>query len=188
LALGTALGIGVQLALNSFAYGRFTVSSYYGRLFAWDQPMQWSVLTSVREHGLFPYYPVALLFLLVPLAIPRLRPAAVVFIAMVLVYAALYGWWNMWNLGASFGHRGFVDILPLGVPLFAVAFTRLPRWPRRALIAGTLVGTYVTISLTAGYWRRTLPYHQIAPETYWAHVAGKEQLVAVVCRSPTKGN
>src|SRR5439155_19630578 len=69
LVLGSVLGIGVQLALNSFAYGRFTVSSYYGPLFAWDQPMHWSVLTSVREHGLCPYYSAALLFLLVPFAI-----------------------------------------------------------------------------------------------------------------------
>src|SRR5262245_21866945 len=166
LAVGTMLGIAVQLALNTFAYGRFTMSSYYGRLFAWVQPMQWSVLTSVREHGLFPYYPVVLLLLFVPFAIRRLRPGAVVFALVVLVYTALYGFWNMWNLGASFGHRGFVDILPLGAPLFAVALTELPRWPRRIVIVATLLATYVTVSLMAGYWRRTVPYHQITPATY----------------------
>jgi len=183
LAAGSALSIGVQVALNSFAFGHFTVASYYGRLFAWDQPMQWSVLTSVREHGLFPYYPVAILFVFVPFAIPRLRPAATGFAAIVLVYTLLYGFWNAWNLGASFGHRGFVDILPLGVPLFAVALTELPRWPRRIIVVATLLATYVTLSLMAGYWRRTVPYHLIAPEVYWAHVVGEEQLLAVPWRS-----
>ena len=131
LAAGTALGIAIQLALNSYAHGRFTLSSYHGQHFIWDRPMQWSVLTSVSEHGLLPYYPVAALFLIVPFFIRRLWPFACVFVLLVAVYVTLYGFWNMWNLGASFGHRGFVDVLPLGAPLFAVALTHLAKWPRR---------------------------------------------------------
>ena len=111
LAVGTALGIAIQLTLNSYAHGRFTLSSYHGQLFIWDRPMQWSVLTSVSEHGLLPYYPVNALFLIVPFFVRRLWPFACVFVLLVGVYVTLYGFWNMWNLGASFGHRGFVDVL-----------------------------------------------------------------------------
>ena len=52
LAAGIAAGTAVQLALNSYAHGKFTLVSYHGPTFNWDRPMQWSVLTSVREHGL----------------------------------------------------------------------------------------------------------------------------------------
>jgi hypothetical protein len=183
LALGTALGIGLQLALNSFAHGRFTVSSYDGDLFEWDRPMQWSVLTSRAEHGLLLYYPVVVLLVLVPITVRRLWPATALFVCLIAVYTTLYGYWNMWNLGASFGHRGFVEILPLGAPLFALALTRLPRWSRALVIALTLCCIYATASFMAGYWRETLPYHEIEAEMYWEHLVGREQLAAVIERS-----
>jgi hypothetical protein len=148
--------------------------------------MQWSVLTSVREHGLLPYYPVTLLLLLLPFAVRRLRPAAVAYAMLIGVYVALYGFWNSWNLGASFGHRGFVEVLPLGAPLFAVALTEIPRWPRRAATLVTLICIYATASLMAGYWRRSVPYHQIESDTYISHVLGREQLVAVAWRSAAR--
>src|SRR5262249_679101 len=134
LVAGTALGVAIQIALNTYAHGRVTLSSYEGTLFVWDRPMQWSVLTSLPEHGLFVYYPVALLFVAIPFAVRRLWRPALVFVALIGVYTTLYGYWTMWNLGASFGHRGFVEVLPAGAPLFAVAVTRLPRSPRRAVI------------------------------------------------------
>jgi hypothetical protein len=182
LAVGAGLGTCVQLALNTHAHGWFTVSSYQGQLFIWDRPMQWSVLTSVSEHGLFPYYPVTALMLLLPITVRRLWPAAIVFAALLAVYCTLYGYWNMWNLGASFGHRGFVDVLPLGAPLLAVPLTDLPKWPRRAAIVATFLCIYATASLMAGYWRRTVPYHEITSQTYREHLVGREQLIAVAVR------
>src|SRR5262249_45177807 len=90
LFVGTAVGVAIQIALNPYAHGRVTLSSYEGTLFVWDRPMQWSVLTSLPEHGLFVYYPVALLFLLVPFAVPRLWLAALALVALVGVYTTLY--------------------------------------------------------------------------------------------------
>jgi len=182
LALGAGIGACVQLALNTHAHGRFTVSSYQGQLFVWDRPMQWSVLTSISEHGLFPYYPVTALMLLLPIAVRRLWPAAIVFAALLGVYATLYGFWNMWNLGASFGHRGFVDMLPLGAPLLAVPLGELPKWPRRVAVVAIFLCVYMTVSLMAGYWRRTVPYHEITSWSYCEHVLGREQLVVVAAR------
>ena len=177
LAAGTVAGIALQLALNTFAHGRFTVSSYQGELFVWDRPMQWSVLTSLPEHGLFVYYPVAVLLIAVPFAVRRLWPAAIAFALLVAAYATLYGYWNMWNLGASFGHRGFVDVLPLGAPLFAVALDRLPKRSHRPIVLTTVLCVYVTINLMAGYWRGSLPFHEITPEVYWGHLVGRNNLL-----------
>jgi hypothetical protein len=182
LAVGTGLGTCVQLALNTHAHGRFTVSSYLGQLFVWDRPMQWSVLTSIPEHGLFPYYPVTALMLVLPIVVRRLRPAVIIFATLIAVYCTLYGFWNMWNLGASFGHRGFVDVLPLGAPLLAVPLTELPKWPRRAAAVAIFLCVYATASLMAGYWRRTVPYHEITSQTYRDHVLGREQLLTVAAR------
>ena len=177
LAAGTVTGIGLQLALNTFAHGRFKMSSYQGELFYWDRPMQWSVLTSLPEHGLIVYYPVAVLLAIVPFAVRRLWPAATVFVLLLATYTTLYGYWNMWNLGASFGHRGFVDVLPLAAPLFAVALDRLPTWPRRVVIAITAACLYLTLNLMAGYWRGSLPFHEITAQMYRDHLVGKDQLV-----------
>jgi hypothetical protein len=177
LAVGTLIGIGCQLALNAFAQGRFTLSSYPGQEFHWARPMQWAVLTSLPEHGLVLYYPVAILLATVPFTVRRLRPAATAFVLLLAVYTTLYGYWHMWNLGASFGHRGFVDVLPLGAPLLAVAIDGLPRWPRRGVIAATTVCVYVTVNLMAGYWRGSLPFHKITPAQYRDHLIGKDELV-----------
>ena len=95
-------------------------------------------------------------------------PAAV-FVVLVAVYCTLYGYWNMWNLGASFGHRGFVDVLPLGAPLFALTIDRLPRWPRRAVIVATAVCVYLTVNLMAGYWRGSLPCMGATSALYWRY-------------------
>jgi hypothetical protein len=183
LAVGTALGTAVQLALNTYAHARFNVSSYAGELFIWDRPMQWSVLTSVAEHGLFPYYPVTAFLLLLPLSVLRLWPFVAAFALVLATYCTLYGYWTMWNLGASFGHRGFVEVVPLGAPLLAVALTSIGKWPRRIAIVAVFLCVYATSSLMAGYWRRSVPYHEISTETYRTHIIGREQLLLVASRS-----
>jgi len=182
LVAGMAAGVAIQLALNTYGHGRFVLASYHGQLFAWNRPMHWSLLTSVAEHGLVLYYPVAVLLVLLPFTSRILRRGAFVFAAIVTMYVLLYGYWNAWHFGASFGARGFVDVLPLGAPLFAAALTQLSSPGRCAVVVITSLCIYVTTSLMAGYWRSSLPYHEIAAETYWAHVAGREQLIAVAAR------
>jgi hypothetical protein len=186
LVASLATGIGIQLALNTYGHGRFVLASYHGQLFAWDRPMHWSLLTSVGEHGLVPYYPVAILLVLLPFTARSLRSGAWVFATLIGVYVLLYGYWNAWHFGASFGARGFVDVLPLGAPLSATALTQLTRPLRHAVIVVTYLCVYATSSLMAGYWRSTLPYHQIAAETYWSHVVGREQLLALAWRAAAR--
>jgi hypothetical protein len=186
LATGMAAGVAIQLALNTYGHGRFVLASYHGQLFRWDQPMHWSVLTSVAEHGVLPYYPVTLLLVLLPFTARTLRPGAFVFATLVGVYVLLYGFWNAWHFGAAFGARGFVDILPLGAPLFAAALTQLLRPWRRAVIVVTFLCVYASASLMAGYWRRSVPYHEITAETYWSHVVGQQQLIAVMWRNAAR--
>src|SRR5262245_11196724 len=100
LAAGMAGGVMIQLALNTHGHGRVILASYHGQLFTWGQPMHWSVLTSIGEHGLLPYYPFTVLLVLLPLTARSLWPGAFIFVALVGVYLLLYGFWNAWNFGA----------------------------------------------------------------------------------------
>lgn len=148
---GVLVAAAVQIAINSHAHNRLTLSSYSNEPFVWDRPMMASVLVSF-ERGLFVYYPVLALVLVLGLATRPARWAAVVLVLTIAFYAALYGYWHSWVLGAGFGHRGFVEIVPAAMPVLAVALQSLPR-SRRRVLGGIAVGLVaVTVVLMIGYW------------------------------------
>ena len=63
-------------------------------------------------------------------------PAAIVLVANTYIIAS---WWD-WQFGASYGHRGFVDVYPILALGLAAAFTRLAVTPRmRAATAAVTV-------------------------------------------------
>jgi hypothetical protein len=140
-------------------FGRVTLNSYPGEEFLWNRPMMFSVLMSDHQ-GLLPYYPVLAVVILVGLIARPSRLAAAGFLLLVLAFAALYGYWWSWHLGQGFGHRGFVDLVPFAVPLFATALTHLSsHWPRATRgIAVVCIGlTGLTIGLMVNYWYWTMP-------------------------------
>ena len=176
LLAGAAAGAALQVGYNSWVIGRLTFVSY-GEPFVWKRPMVLAVLASY-ERGLLSYYPIVGVALAATVACRATRRAALAFSGLLLVYAVLYGFWWSWMLGGGFGHRGFVDVLPLLIPLFAAALGRLSH-PWRALVAAaSAVAVFVTLELMAGYWRRTFPYQGATSEVYWSHVAGEESLAA----------
>lgn len=156
----------LQLLYNYYACGRFSLSSYGEETFLWDQPHQLSVLFSY-ERGLFNYYPVAALMLICSWAVRRLRVAAAWFSLLLLSYAVLYGFWSSWQLGCGFGHRGFVELMPLGMVLFAAALGALsPGWRRYAGVL-VLLCTAFTMAFMVRYWRGTLPMCGTTAGVYW---------------------
>jgi hypothetical protein len=179
---GAALAAALQVAYNSWVVGRLVLSSYKAEPFLWGRPMALPVLVSY-ERGLFTYYPVVAVALLAALACGATRRAALAFSGLLLAYALLYGFWWSWMLGGGFGHRGFLDVVPFLVPLFAVALTRLPRPGRAAALCASAVSVCVTLELMAGYWRRTLPYQGSTRAAYWSHVTGEQSLLAGLGRS-----
>jgi len=179
LVAGAALAFGLQLTYNFYATGTFTLSSYGRERFHFDRPMQFSVLFSY-ERGLFTYFPVVAAVLLSAFAAPRTRRAAAWFTGLLLLYATTYGFWVSWMLGGGFGHRGFVELMPLATVLFAIALTELRRKVRRMVLALALASVFVTIELMVGYWSGTFPYSGAIAEIYWSHLVGPRSLPARV--------
>ncbi len=166
VCLGAGSAALLQLLYNYYASGRFSLSSYGEESFLWDHPYQLSVLFSY-DRGLFSYYPVVALVLLCGWAVRRLRGSAAWFSLLLLAYVVLYGFWSSWQLGCGFGHRGFVELMPLGIALFAAALGQLSTSARRCAAMLALLCTAFTMAFMVRYWRGTLPMSGTTASVYW---------------------
>jgi hypothetical protein len=176
LAGAAALGLAIQIAINSHAHHRLAISSYSEEHFIWDRPMFWSVLTSYN-HGVFLYYPILAVIVVGGLICRASRRPTLVFALVLTAYVVLYGYWYSWWLERGFGHRGFVDIAPLGIPILALALSRTRRIVRLLLVVATLASIAVTLEMMAGYWSGSLPPEFISGDTYYSHLYGRESLL-----------
>jgi hypothetical protein len=138
--------------------------------------MQWAVLVSY-ERGLFTYYPTVAVALALGLIIRKSRASAIWFAAILAWFTLMYGFWHSWALGGGFGHRGFVELMPMGVPIFGVSLSELRKPYKPVAIAFSLVAVFVTIELMLGYWSWTLPIAGTTRLVYWSHVIGKHSLL-----------
>ncbi len=159
--VGVLAGIVVQLSYNAYIKGGFALSSYEGSGgFLWDRPMMWSVLFSYST-GIFPYYLVLAVMMIVALSYGRSRPLALIMLVVVLFYAALYGYWEQWDLGHSFGHRGFVELFPPVIIAFGLAAEEMDDLPWQAVVLVCTVVVLATINAMFAYYFGQLP-HQYA--------------------------
>jgi hypothetical protein len=122
-------------------FGKLTLNTYPGEGFVWDDPKMLLVLAG-EQHGLFRLYPVLGVTVLAGLIAPRSRGATAVLILALAAYTVLYGHWWTWHLASGFGHRGFVEVVPLSIPVLALALASLPRW---AAWSVTVLGSATTI-------------------------------------------
>jgi hypothetical protein len=102
--------------------------------------------------------------LLVGLLARPTRLAALGFALVLLAYAALYGFWKCWYLGGGMGHRSFVDVAPLAVPVFALALTALGNRLQRGARAG--LATCVTLLVMLTCWRGKYPMEHATSRDY----------------------
>ena len=176
LALAAAtflLVVAPQLAIYYQATGRPIVSSYGELGFNFTSPRIFDVLFSTQK-GLFFWAPVLLLgcagFAILsraPSSARRLVLPSVVFLALDTYLIA--SWWD-WQFGGSFGHRGFVDALPL----FAVGLAAFFAWATRTTSRRALVATIVVCAIAlnlfqmAQYWNRVLPFSDTTWDDYRA--------------------
>ncbi len=159
-----------QLAIYYEATGRIFISSYGSLSFHFLSPQLWGVLFSVQK-GLFFWSPL----LLASVAgfvvgdrgkLPFLAGTAVVMIVDTYLIAS---WWD-WQFGASYGHRGFIDVLPL----LAFGLAGFFEWSaagvtRRAAVT-VLTTTLVALSVfqMLQYWNGVLPMSDLTWEQYRA--------------------
>jgi hypothetical protein len=174
--VGMAAGLFLQLGYNFYATQTLTISSYGSEHFEFNRPMQWAVLVSY-ERGLITYYPIVAVALVLGFIVRRSRANAIWFAAILTCFTLIYGFWHSWALGGGFGHRGFVELMPMGVPIFAVSLSELrSRYKISAIVIGILA-VFVTIELMSGYWSWTLPIAGTTRSVYWSHVIGKHSLL-----------
>ena len=158
-AAGAVAVVLPQLAIYYQATGRFFVSSYGSLGFDFTEPRLFGVLFSVQK-GVFFWSPV-LVAAAAGLALTRGMARALALPGVVFLIANTYvigSWWD-WQFGASYGHRGFVDALPV----FALGLASLvERGSARSLVSRTLVlGLAAAMALSMlqmyQYWAGILP-------------------------------
>jgi len=157
-----------QLWIYHAASGHWIVSSYGEMGFTWTTPHIAGVLISPRK-GLFFWAPLLLAavagFAWLPPALRRWRlPIVAVFAVDTYLIAS---WWD-WQFGASYGHRGFVDLYPLLAPGLAAAFARVPaRLPLRAAAAAAVVLLCaLSIFQMLQYWHGVMPMSDVTWAQY----------------------
>lgn len=137
------------------ATGRWVTNSYTGYPFDFLHPHLLDSLFSFYPQGLLPYAPVLALALIgLGIAWVRRRDIALPVTAAFVPFWYLISSWYDWSYSAGFGHRGFIDILPLlALPMayfFSLMRTRAMRVAATCL-AGAL--TAVTCALMLAYWQ-----------------------------------
>ena len=148
-----------QLWLYHQATGHWLVSSYGQLGFTFATPHVWGVLASPTK-GVFFWAPLLLVavagFAWLPRSLRRWRvPAVVMLVVNTYIIAS---WWD-WQFGASYGHRGFVDVYPVLALGLASSFDRAAGVPRHRLVLTAAAVTLCALSVfqMLQYWHGVLP-------------------------------
>jgi len=162
LASGTVLCasiISLQLIYWKIITGQFIVFSYRGEIFYFTSPEIFNVLFSVRK-GLFFWSPV--LLTIVP-GLFYLRIKAPEYFIPALIFLPLNVYvissWHSWFYGGSFGHRAFIE----SIPLFAICYCALYEGlasssGKRVLTCLTFCCVVLETWLMLKYWTGVLPF------------------------------
>jgi hypothetical protein len=174
LAVIAAVGLAViapQLALYYDATGRVLVSSYGELGFNWGSPRLAEVLVGVTK-GLFFWSPVLLLALPGFWWLHRSGTSAAGFVLPALLFLAAHtyviaSWWD-WQFGGSYGHRGFVDTLPIFALGLAATFHRAAAAGRARALVTIVAALAVALSIfqMLQYWHGIIPFNDTTWEQY----------------------
>lgn len=150
-SVGIAIAIGITLTLNYTMFGKLTFNTYPTEKFNWNDGMMLHVLSAER-HGVFRIYPILGVAVIAGLLTRRSRLMTGGLVFAIATYTVLYGHWWEWKLGNGFGHRGFVDLVPFAIPVFAVTLAALPRWFSPVIVlAGCAAVAYALVQMWQ-YW------------------------------------
>jgi hypothetical protein len=103
-----------QMLYWKYAYGSYFITSYGNTGFSnWNSPHLVEVWFSTLN-GLFIYNPVILLFLagMIYMIVKKI-PNGILVLCLFLVVSYIAGSWKYWYFGCSYGHRAFVEFLPI---------------------------------------------------------------------------
>lgn len=195
---GIVAAAALQLSINHHMSGEWALSSYRaGEDFVFTSWHQRQVLFSYNR-GLFIYAPVVFFTLVAGAVVTRTRALTAIYGSLVALLAVIYGFWFSWQLGggAGFGHRGFVEIAPIGMLIAALVMAPARRAPeatarpntarrarssRRARVAFAvlaLASALWTMQLAVLMWNYEYPEYIATPSIYWSHTIGADSLLA----------
>jgi hypothetical protein len=162
-----AATISPQFIYWKYAAGSWLIQAYQDEGFNFLRPHVLEVLFSVRK-GLFFWSPLLLLGV-AGMALPRFRRSPYALLVAGLLALQIYviaSWWNWWY-GGSFGHRGFVESLPLFAIPLAALYASLPNRAWRASVF-LLCAAMIALNLIQmiQYWKRILPFDGMTWEIY----------------------
>lgn len=150
------------------ATGRPVVSAYGDLGFNWSDPQLFGVLFGTAK-GLFFWSPILLLGAAGLVLLDRSGREASAFVLPGCLFLAantylIASWWD-WQFGGSYGHRGYVDSLPVFALGLAAVFERASRRsaPKWAMVAVVVSLGALSIFQTLQYWHGIIPFQ----DTTW---------------------
>jgi hypothetical protein len=160
-----------QLWIYHEATRHWIVGAYAGTPgFFWTNPKIADVLFGTKK-GLFFWAPLLLVAAAgvawLPPALRRWRPA--ILVVFVLDTYIMASWWD-WQLGASYGHRGYVDVYPLLAPGLAAVFARVSvnRPLQRAATVVVVLLCALSVFQMLQYWHGVMPMSDVTWRQYKA--------------------
>jgi hypothetical protein len=166
-----AVIVSPQLAIYHQATGRLLVSSYGELGFNFASPRIVQVLFSVQK-GLFFWSPVLLTSGVGFIWLARSQNSARTFVAPAILFlladtCVIASWWD-WQFGASFGHRGFVDTLPVFAIGVAGCFSAVAGHQRFRRPVAVVVVLVIALNLfqMLQYWNHVLPFSDTTWDQY----------------------
>jgi len=173
IAVVAAIVVLPQALIYYQATGRVLVSSYGDLGFNSGSPRLIGVLFSVQK-GLFFWSPVLLASCVGFVWLARSDNSTRAFVVPAVLFLIvntyiIASWWD-WQFGASFGHRGFVDTLPIFAIGMAGCFTSLRTHRRLRMLVTTVIVLAVALNLfqMLQYWNHVLPFS----DTTWRQYRG----------------
>jgi hypothetical protein len=158
-----ALVIAPQLLLYYQATGHLLISSYGELGFNWSSPQIAEILFGVRK-GLFFWSPLLLIATGGMVLLARSNKPAAAFIVPGALFLAVHtyliaSWWD-WQFGGSYGHRGFVDALPVFALGLGAVFERAAQSVQRRAALSVVVTLMVALSVfqMLQYWYGIIPF------------------------------
>jgi hypothetical protein len=175
IAVTATIVIAPQLVIYYRATGHALVSSYGDLGFDFAAPRVAQVLFSVQK-GVFFWSPLLLTGCVGLAWLARSRDSARAFVLPAVLFLTvntylIASWWD-WQFGGSYGHRGFVDSLPIFAIGIAAFLSRCSARPGllRTVTVVVVVAVALNLFQMMQYWNHVLPFSDTTWDQYRAAI------------------
>jgi len=173
-AIGASAALAQQLVYNRYIFGDWRISSYSGEEFIWSRLKQPDVLFSTHR-GVFLWFPIVALAIVLAL-FTRQKTIAVVLALAIGTLTVIYGAWESWDLAGGFGHRGFVEVMPLVAAALGVGLSRVDARMRAVGYVACGLCVVFALGLMRAYWSQEMGFYGATSGEYIRFSVGSQSL------------